>query len=79
MSYGRCCVTEPRSRPALQLDIFIEILLILLVLSKCISWMVLAGTEDGFVDSAIRWLEGNRPSVPLETLTADRDRRELAV
>src|SRR5215207_5598473 len=25
MSYGRCCVTEPRSRTALQLDIFIEI------------------------------------------------------
>jgi transposase len=24
---GRCCVTEPRSRPALRLDIFIEILL----------------------------------------------------
>jgi hypothetical protein len=26
MSYGLCCVTEPRSRTALQLDIFIEIL-----------------------------------------------------
>src|ERR687898_759553 len=25
MSYGLCCVTEPRSRTALQLDIFIEI------------------------------------------------------
>jgi hypothetical protein len=50
----------------------------MLVLSKCISWTVPAGTEDGFVDSAIRWLEGNRPSVPLEALTADRDRRELA-
>jgi hypothetical protein len=25
MSYGRCCVTEPRSRTALRLDIFIEI------------------------------------------------------
>jgi dTDP-D-glucose 4,6-dehydratase len=25
MSYGLCCVTEPRSRNALQLDIFIEI------------------------------------------------------
>ncbi len=27
MLCGRCCVTEPRSRPALRLDIFIEILL----------------------------------------------------
>jgi hypothetical protein len=27
MSFGRCCVTEPPSRPALRLDIFIEILL----------------------------------------------------
>jgi hypothetical protein len=27
MYFGRCCVTEPRSRAALQLDIFIEILL----------------------------------------------------
>ena len=27
MFCGRCCVTEPRSRPALRLDIFIEILL----------------------------------------------------
>jgi hypothetical protein len=27
MLCGRCCVTEARSRPALQLDIFIEILL----------------------------------------------------
>jgi hypothetical protein len=27
MCCGRCCVTEPRSRAALQLDIFIEILL----------------------------------------------------
>jgi hypothetical protein len=26
MLCGRCCVTEPRSRPALRLDIFIEIL-----------------------------------------------------
>jgi hypothetical protein len=26
MFCGRCCVTEPRSRPALRLDIFIEIL-----------------------------------------------------
>ena len=26
MFCGRCCVTEPRSRAALQLDIFIEIL-----------------------------------------------------
>ena len=26
MFCGRCCVTEPRSRLALQLDIFIEIL-----------------------------------------------------
>jgi hypothetical protein len=25
MSYGLCCVTEPRSRTALQLDILIEI------------------------------------------------------
>jgi hypothetical protein len=25
MSYGLCCVTEPRLRTALQLDIFIEI------------------------------------------------------
>ena len=25
MFCGRCCVTEPRSRTALQLDIFIEI------------------------------------------------------
>jgi hypothetical protein len=28
MLCGRCCVTEARSRPALQLDIFIEILLL---------------------------------------------------
>jgi hypothetical protein len=28
MSYGRYCVTEPRLRPALRLDIFIEILLL---------------------------------------------------
>jgi hypothetical protein len=27
MFCGRCCVTEPRSRLALRLDIFIEILL----------------------------------------------------
>ncbi len=27
MYCGRCCVTEPRSRAALRLDIFIEILL----------------------------------------------------
>jgi hypothetical protein len=27
MFCGRCCVMEPRSRPALRLDIFIEILL----------------------------------------------------
>jgi hypothetical protein len=26
MSFGRCCATKPRSRAALQLDIFIEIL-----------------------------------------------------
>jgi len=26
MFCGRCCVTEPHSRPALRLDIFIEIL-----------------------------------------------------
>jgi hypothetical protein len=31
MSYGLCCVTEPRSRTALQLDIFIEIPLLLYI------------------------------------------------
>jgi hypothetical protein len=31
MSYGRCCVTEPRSSTALRLDIFIEIPLVSLM------------------------------------------------
>jgi hypothetical protein len=36
------------------------------------------GAEDGFETSAARWLNWNRPSVPMGALTANRDRRVLA-
>jgi hypothetical protein len=47
MFCGRCCVTEPRSRLALRLDIFIEILLRTRVNSA------LEELEDGLVDRGV--------------------------
>jgi hypothetical protein len=41
-------------------------------------WMTPTGSEDGFGSSASRWLGWNRPSTPMETLTAHRDRRRVA-
>ena len=34
------------------------------------------GAEDGLRMLAARWLSRNSPSAPMETPTADRDRRE---
>jgi hypothetical protein len=48
------------------------------VLFRYIFWTTPRGAEDGFEISAARWLDRNRPSALMETLTADRDRRELA-
>jgi predicted RNase H-like nuclease len=45
------------------------------VLSSYSVWMTPMGTEDGCTVSAVRWLERNCPSVPMETLIANRDRR----
>ena len=45
------------------------------VLSSYSFWMTPTGAEDGFFVSAVRWLERNCPSVPLEAPTAHRDRR----
>ena len=38
--------------------------------------MVPVGTEDGLRRLAYRWLSRNCPSVPMETPTTNRDRRE---
>jgi hypothetical protein len=48
------------------------------VLFRYIFWTTPKGAEDGFETSAARGLDWNRPSALMETLTADRDRRELA-
>src|SRR5215211_3938031 len=65
---GRCCVTEPPSRPALRLDIFIEILLGISVHKRGEGPIVPFPTTCAFRTPCLDAGRPQRPSIPLPTM-----------